>query len=165
MLILIAERLHHSPATEYSRVLEFIGARSGRTSSIAFRNFIDCGSNFTFLPEDDNVGDYRIPEMNENTKQKLREIYASHNQRLFQYLGVDSIPEWEDNYVAPALPKEPVVTSVRRESKITSNINLCDMILSSPTNQPGCGNHFFLLHSHPNLWPRDDGLFGRSNWD
>jgi hypothetical protein len=28
MLILIAEKLHHSPSTEYSKVLEFLGARS-----------------------------------------------------------------------------------------------------------------------------------------
>jgi hypothetical protein len=79
-------------------------------------------SDFTFLPEDDNVGDYRVPEMNEKTKQKLREIYASHNQRLFQYLGVDSIPEWEEDYIAPAIPSEPITTAVRKQGKIPSTL-------------------------------------------
>jgi len=75
MLVVVAERLLSHPAEEYSRVVEFLGL-----------------SNFTFVPETDNVGDYseKIPE---KAYKKLQEIYAPHNARLFEYLGY-SIPEW-----------------------------------------------------------------------
>lgn len=51
--------------------------------------------------------------MNEKMRQRLREIYTPHNQRLFQYLGVESIPEWEEGYTPPTIPTEPVTTSAR----------------------------------------------------
>jgi len=79
MLIVIAERLKANPTEEYSRIVKFLGVK-----------------NFTFTVDDDNVGEYRagttIPPQ---YLQKLKEIYAPHNQRLFAYLGYE-IPEWSE---------------------------------------------------------------------
>ena len=74
-------------------------------------------SNFTFLPEDDNVGEYESLEINESTLKKLKEIYSSHNHRLFRYMNVESIPEWDDNWNPPINQERSYVTTsaIQRE--------------------------------------------------
>jgi hypothetical protein len=80
------------------------------------------------------VGEYRVPEMAEKTRQMLAELYAPHNQRLFRFLGVESIPEWEAGYVAPVTGPErlPVTTSAREGT--SSHPSGVPVVHSSPTH-------------------------------
>jgi hypothetical protein len=94
------------------------------------------------------VGEYRVPEMAEKTRQMLAELYAPHNQRLFRFLGVESIPEWEAGYVAPVTGPErlPVTTSAREGTSSHPSGSLLSTpgLLTSPS--PG-------TNSPPSFWP------------
>lgn len=75
--------------------------------------------------------------MNEKMKQKLREIYAPHNQRLYQYLGIGSLPEWEEDYIAPPIPAESVTTSAREGFIVNHLPSLCPIV---PLEDPASGH-------------------------
>jgi hypothetical protein len=94
------------------------------------------------------VGEYRVPEMAEKTRQMLAELYAPHNQRLFRFLGVESIPEWEAGYVAPVTGPErlPVTTSAREGT--SSHPSGVPVVHSWSTHVPSPG-----INSPSSFWP------------
>lgn len=81
LLIVIAERIRRNPAAEYARIFDFLGVPQ-------------CPE---IHAEDDHMGTYPAERqvMSDKIRKKLKDIYRSHNERLYRFLGY-RIHEWED---------------------------------------------------------------------
>ena len=84
LLIVVAEHLRGERGkAEYDRIFTHIGASESSSS---------------FVVEEEHVGSYgegkNSATMSVTIEDKLRKVYASHNEALFEFLGY-RIPEWE----------------------------------------------------------------------
>jgi len=78
LCVVIAERIRKNPVEEHKRIFEFLGVEG-----------VDIEA------ENVHLGKYKEKEMPEKTKNKLRELYKPHNERLFEWLG-ERITEWDE---------------------------------------------------------------------
>ena len=82
LLIVIAERLRAEPVREFGRIFAHLGASNNKS-------FVDAApANYSKSPPPPPTG------MKASVENELRDLYESHNQRLYSFLGF-RIAEWE----------------------------------------------------------------------
>lgn len=73
--VVIAEQIRADPVAEYEKIFKFLGV-----------------SSFSFVPEDEHIGSYESV-ISVKVAERLRKVFAPHNERLFRFLG-HRVAEW-----------------------------------------------------------------------
>lgn len=77
LCVVIAERIRANPVAEHQRIFDFLGVPS-----------------MAIAAEDVHLGNYKEKTVPDKAKERLKALYAPHNERLYKWLG-ESIPEWD----------------------------------------------------------------------
>jgi hypothetical protein len=121
--IVIAEQVRRDPATAYAKIFDFLGV-----------------SGFDFVPEDEHIGSYESA-ISPKVADRLRKVYAPHNERLFRLLGY-RVPEWESGEGSSneaAVTTNSSTSNMNKSSAAPASSKLPQLVSGASVGQDGVG--------------------------